>query len=221
MHMLRRPFASLALVVLATLTACGASAGVTGRWRDPNRAKPVHDVLVVGIAQRNLYRRLYEDEFVKRFAARGISAKASYLVVPGDDLTREQLEATVAEQKFDSVLLTHLVNIGHRREYKEGPTTATPYITSYGMGYYASPYYAPAYGPGFGTYYSAVYSYTQAEGYYETTKTYNLETALYSAKDSKLVWALMSQTVDPSNITVVIGEVADLVFNALSDDGML
>lgn len=221
MHLPRRYFALLALVLIASSTACAASAGVTGRWRDPAKAKPVHHVLVVGVAQRNLYRRLYEDEFVQRFAARGIDAKASYLVVPGEDLTREQLEAAVAEQKFDSVLVTHLVNINHRREYKEGPTTATPYITSYGMGYYASPYYAPMYGPGFGTYYSAVYTYTHAEGYYETTKTYNLETALYSATDSKLVWALMSKTVEPDNITSMIGELADFVFDALSEDGLL
>lgn len=206
-------------LVLGALFACGASFGTTGRWRDPERARPVQNVLVIGIADRMLYRRMYEDEFVRQFAARGIKATASYLAVPGDSPTREQLEAAVAELKCDSALVTHVVDIQQRREYKEGPIgTEATYVSSYGTGFYGSPYYSPMYGPGFGTYYAAVFDYTHTEGYYERSNSYNLETTLYSAKDSKLIWALMTQAVDPAGIKDVLGGLTDEVFKALEED---
>jgi hypothetical protein len=223
MSTLPRRFVPVALLlVFGTLFACGASFGTTGRWRDPARARPVKNVLVIGIADRMLYRRMYEDEFVKRFAARGVTAKASYLAVPGDAPTREQLEAAVAELKCDAALVTHVLDIQQRREFHEGPIgTDATYVPGYGMGYYGMPYYSPMYGPGFGSYYSAVFEYTHTEGYYDTTNSYNLETTLYNAKDGKLAWALMTQSVDPSTIKDILGGLADAVFDALQEDGIV
>jgi hypothetical protein len=224
MSMLRRRFSPIVLLALGTLCACAGTVDTTGRWRDPARVRKFQKVLVIGIADRMLYRRMYEDEFVKRFAAHGVTAKQSYLAVPGDAPTREQLEAAVAEQHCDAALVTHLVDIQQRREFKEGPIGTEATYTgfgSYGMGYYASPYYAPMYGPGFGTYYSAVFNYTHSEGYYERTNSYNLETTLYAADDGKLVWALMTQAVDPSGITGLLGGLADTVFNAMQEDGLI
>ncbi|HKP62752.1 MAG TPA: hypothetical protein VJV78_38715 [Polyangiales bacterium] len=211
------------LLVCGTLLACGgASFGTTGRWRDPTRATAVHNVLVIGIADRMLYRRMYEDEFVKRFAARGVTAKASYLAVQGDNPTREQLEAAVKELGCDSALVTHVVDIQQRKEYKEGPIgTEASYVSGYGSGFYATPYYAPMYGPGFGSYYSAVFEYTHTEGYYERTNSYNLETTLYAANDGKLIWALMTQAVDPADIRDVLGGLSNTVFEALEKDGLV
>jgi hypothetical protein len=212
---------TVVLVALAGFCACGSMVGVTAHWRDPALAHAFHNVLVVGVSDRGLYRRLYEDEFAKRFAAHGITATASYLAVPGNEPTREQLAAAMSELHCDAVLVTHLVDIERRREYHEGPMTVESFVTSYGMGYYRYPYYAPVYGPGFANYYTVVYQYTHAPGYYETRKTYNLETTLHSAKDGKLVWALMSQAVDPKGPTEVITGIADVVFNSLKDDGLL
>jgi hypothetical protein len=128
----------------------------------------------------------------------------------------------VAELKCDAALVTHLVDIQQRKEYHEGPIgTEATYVTGYGAGYYATPYYAPMYGPGFGSYYSAVFNYTHAEGYYERTNSYNLETTLYAADDGKLVWALMTKAVDPGGITDLLGGLADTVFNALQQDGLV
>ena len=223
MYSLRSSIA-VALLVLGALAACagsGATTGVIGRWRDPTRAHKFHNILVVGISERTLYRRLYEDEFVKRFSARGITATPSYLAVPGDSPTREQLEAAMTEKRCDAVLVTHLVDVDTRRQFHEGTVDSQATLTSYGYGYYNSPYYAPMYGAGFGPYYSAVYNYTHTAGYYEEHKSYNLETTLYDASDSKLVWALMSKAIEPKNITHLISGVADTVFTALQGDGLL
>jgi hypothetical protein len=219
-HALPRCFFAISLVLLGTLSACGGTVDVTGRWRDPTQTARFTNVLVVGVAQRDLYRRLYEDDFVRQFAAHGVSATPSYLSLPGDAPTREQLEEAVAKQHCDGVLITHMVNIENRRQYKEGPMNAQFTLTGYGYGYYGGPYYSPMYG-GYGSYYSGVYSYTHAEGYYETTKTFHLETTLYSVASGKLVWALLSQTVDPDNITKVIHSLSEAVFGSLVEENLL
>jgi hypothetical protein len=207
---------------------CASSVSVGGHWLDPTHKQGFKNVLVVGIAKRGMYRRLYEDEFARRLTALGLKAQQSYMLVPGDDLTKEQLEAVIPGKGFDAVMLTQLVDIAQRREYHEGPSGSKPTISGYGYGYgggyYGSPYYSPYYG-GMGAYYSVSYSYTHSEGYYETSKTYNLETALYAlgaeVGSEKLVWALMTEAVDPEEITEVIGKVADLAFESLKEDGLL
>ena len=82
-HPLR--FLATSLVLFGTLSACGPTLDVTGRWRDPKHTQTIKHVLVVGIAKRNLYRRMYEDEFVKQFAAHGVTAEASYQVIEADE----------------------------------------------------------------------------------------------------------------------------------------
>lgn len=218
----------LVLWVSAVLSACASSVAVGGHWQDPSQKQGFKNVLVVGMAKRGMYRRLYEDEFTRRLIASGVKAQQSYMLVPGDDLTKEQLEAAVQGKGFDAVMLTHLVDIAQRREYHEGPSGAKPMVTGYGYGYgsgyYGHPYYSPYYG-GMGAYYSVSYSYTHSEGYYETSKTYNLETALYALgaepDNAKLVWALMTKAVDPDEITELIGDLADLTFESLKKDGLL
>jgi hypothetical protein len=223
-YALPRWFFAFSLVSFEILSACGGTVDVTGRWRDPTQTTKFSNVLVVGVAQRDLYRRLYEDEFVRQFAAHGVAAAPSYVVLPGDAPTREQLEEAVAKQHCDGVLITHMVNIENRREFHEGPMNAqftmTGYGYGYGYGYYGARYYSPMYG-GYGAYYTGVYSYTHAEGYYQTTKTFHLETTLYSAATGKLVWALLSQTVDPDNISNVIHGLGEHVFSALAAEKLI
>ena len=216
-----------ALCVLAVLGLGGCASGVAvgGHWHDPSfRQKPTH-VLVVGISERGIYRRLYEDELQKRLQARGVRAEQSYLRVPGDDLKREQLEAAVKGTDFDAVMVTHLVDIEQRRKYYEGPSGAKPVVTGAGYGYYGVPYYAPYYG-GLYPYYSVSYSYSHSAGYYQTSRTYNLETALYvlgetEGQSEQLVWALMTEAVDPKEIMELIGKLADLTIESLVEDGLL
>jgi hypothetical protein len=220
----------LVLWVSALVSACGSSVAVGGHWQDPSHKQGFKNVLVVGMAKRGMYRRLYEDEFTRRLIANGVKAQQSYMLVPGDDLTKEQLEAAVQGKGFDAVMLTHLVDIAQRREYHEGPSGAKPMVTGYGYGsgygygYYGHSYYSPYYG-GMGAYYSVSYSYTHSEGYYETSKTYNLETALYALGaepgSEKLVWALMTEAVDPDEIMELIGDLAELTFESLKKDGLL
>lgn len=214
-----RPFVPyLSLLVLAIVCACGSTLEATGRWRDPKLKPVLKNVLVVGITGRSLYRKMYEDEFVRHFLAKGVQAQPSYRFV--DEVpTQEQLDKVIAEQHFDAVLVTHLVDVKKRREYKEGVTYATPTITGYG--YYHNPAYAPVAAYGFNGYYSFVYDYTQSPGYYETEKTYNLETTLHVVDGGKAAWALMSSAVDPSSAGKMIGQLADVVFDALVQDGLL
>ncbi|HKU38454.1 MAG TPA: hypothetical protein VJR89_09915 [Polyangiales bacterium] len=212
----------LSLLAIGLLFACGGTLETTGHYRDPKLKPALKKVLVVGISPRSLYRRMYEDEFTRGFLAKGIEAVPSYQFGDSEPPTREQVVKLIAEQHFDSVLVTHLVDVKQQREYKEGVTYATPVVTGYGYGYYHNPYYGPVGAVGFDGYYSYVYNYTQSPGYYETEKTYNLETTLHSVEGGgKLVWALMSSAVDPSGADKLIKQLAEQVFAALVKDGLL
>mgnify|MGYP001034148475 CR=1 FL=1 len=124
------------------LAACSPTV-LTGSWRDPAyTGGPPKKILVVGMAQKDLVRRMFEDEFVRQLQEAGVQAAASYPIFSPAQLKeqREQIEAEVRKLGCDQVIVTRLVD----RRIEEVTTPGTAYGTSYYGGGWNS-YYRDSY----------------------------------------------------------------------------
>jgi hypothetical protein len=58
-------------------------------------------------------------------------------------------------------------------------------------------------------------------GYYTEDKNYFVETAVYSINPNKLLWTGTTKTVNPSNMSKTIDDIAMIVTDKMKKDGFL
>ena len=181
---------------------CGCSqTKVTSVWVDPEyHGEGINNVFVVGVSKDGGLRRIFEDEFVKLFKERGVTATASYRLVPDSELHDEQkLDARVKASGSDTILITRLVDIKKEMQY------VPP-----GYVYAPPPYY---YGGWYGFYDRA---YLASPGYTVEYETAVLETNVYDLKNDSLIWSARSDSPTDGNMDKHIKEFAQSIINQLA-----
>ena len=124
-----RCVATLAVGVALLLSAC---AGMTAdsAWRDPTyEGPPFKKVMVIAWVDRPSVRRTVEDIFVGDLTSRGVSAVASYTLIPDPrDVKREAVVEAAKRSGVDSVLVSRLqgVHIEVQSEEIQPFVTADP-----------------------------------------------------------------------------------------------
>jgi len=190
----------VALALIALFLAACASTTLTNSWKSPEYKGPeLKKLLVVGVSKEATTRRTFEDEFVKQIKAAGVDAVASYTVMPEDGKAEEgRLKQAIKDAGADGALITHLVRVDVATQY--------------------SPSFYPAGGLGMYGGYSGAWA-----GYYDApvvsqTDTVVLETSLYSADDSKLLWSGTTDTFAPTSIKENMPGFAKVIIGALKKD---
>lgn len=198
----------LVLVVAAAGASCATQTRVASRWISPHYSGGgMHKLLVIGVAETDLIRRTYEDRFSEALRNFGADAVASYQLLPTtDQIDREELEALVRAQGFDGVMVTRLLDITEETTVVPPSTQIIP-VAGYGYGYYG--------------YYGAHYEVLHTPGYTRTTEIVRLETKLWNAKDSQLVWGVTSETFDPKSTSDGVESVTRSLANQLDHDGLV
>ncbi|MBW1859591.1 MAG: hypothetical protein JRI70_05800 [Deltaproteobacteria bacterium] len=191
------------------LNAC-ASTKLTEVWVDEaSKNKPVSDVLIIGVTEEEGVRRSFETKFVKAFQAEGAEAVSSANVIKIDGnrkLEKDEILKAVYKYDNDSVLITTLVSVDSKQEYRPP--------RMYGGGY-------GGYG-GFYDHYGYGYGYTHYDpGYSVTNTSFRLDTNLYDVKTEKVLWYGVSQTMNPKSDTKLIDDVIKVVMNALKKNGLV
>ena len=189
---------SLALAA-AIISACASNP--IAEWQDETFTGPVDNILIIGASEQPTVRRLFEDSFVRELAAIGINANPSYKVMsPDQAVSRESVEAALADQVMDAVLVTRLLGVEEVQTY------------------YPPSYYA--YNRSYHSYYAHAMDYS-SPGYYGKYKVLTLETNLYDTATEKLVWSMQSESIDPSTPKDVIEEQIHLTIKTLSERGLI
>ncbi len=190
------------------LNAC-ASTKLTEVWVDEARKdKPVSDVLIIGVTEEEGVRRSFEAKFVKAFQAEGAEAVSSANVIKIDGnrkLEKDEILKAVYKYDNDSVLITTLVSVDSKQEYR-------PPRVMYGG--YGGPW-------GFYDHYGYSYGYVSDPGYSVTNTSYRLDTNLYDVKTEKVLWSGVSQTMNPKSDNKLIDDVIKIVMNALKKNGLV
>ena len=175
------------------ITSC-ASTKITSVWMDQDKAgTSFNDILVIGIAEEEHNRRLFEEQFTAQLKTAGVESEVSYKILPeGTSITRDTVTAAIASVEEETV-------------YRQNMD------------------YRPAYGYSYGmyNYYPSVHSYVHQPGYYTTHDVVKLETNLYEVESAELVWSAQSRSFAPESAKEVIDELVKLVIKDLKEKGLI
>lgn len=168
-----------AAVCAMVLSSCAATT-MTGSWVDPGYTSgPLKKVMIVGVAQREVVRKMFESSFATQLKAHGVEGVPSGTFSPGTELLgQDAMASKLAELGCDGVLITRLID-------RKTQTTVYP-PTSYAV--------PVAYYGGYYSFYRGAYAVTYSPGYVEETTIVSLETNLYDARTGKLLWSGLSDT---------------------------
>jgi len=193
------------LILGAILVAGCATTQVISVWKDPSYQAHPAKVMIIGVAKNPIYRRLFEDEFVKQIRARGSDAIASYTVL-SDQLQEDQgaVAAKVKELGVDTLLITRMVS----------SKTVQYYVP--GTAYYPPPYYGT-----WPDYYGYGYRYMYSPGYVAEDEYAVIETNLYETVSDKLVWAATSEVSISHPDQKLISSYIDIMVNSMAGNGLL
>ena len=200
----RRPaIASIvAILCLGVLSSC-ATTTLTGSWADPTyTGGRFRKVMIVGVARREMLRRIFENNFSSQLQARGVEGIPSGTFSPGtEQLDKDAMAAKLTELGCDGVLVTRLID--QRTQATVYPPTGYAVPMAYHGGYYA--------------YYRGAYAMAYSPGYVVENTTVSLETNLYDARTGGLVWSGLTDTIvsgDPAAqadelIKILVGKLAE------------
>jgi hypothetical protein len=203
---MRQGVASVTCAVALALFVVGcATTKLTVVWMDETyQGYRLDNVLVMGVSDRTVMRRVFEDKFVKQLEAAGIRAVSSAAAIPGEHkLTKEAIEPELKELGIDAVLITHLVAVDKETVYVPPQTYSVPYTYHYYKHYYM------------------VYDYVHTPGYYSTYKIVRLETNIFHTKTGKPIWSAQSETLDPRSAEKLMDSLINLVINDLKKKKLL
>lgn len=184
--------------LLAVVAVACASTRLTSTWRDPAIGSlQFRKVVGVALTADPVVRRVAEDEFVRTVGpATGI---AGYTLIPDDELRdREAARARLEAAGVDGAVVFRLASVEERERWVP-PTT---YGSMWGYWGWAGPMvYEP--------------------GYLTSDQYVQVETAVYSVADARLVWAARSETINPASAEQVIGEVVKVTVAALRKERLI
>ncbi|MBC9795789.1 hypothetical protein [Sinomicrobium weinanense] len=180
------------IIAVQVFTGC-SSVRLADSWRDNAYSGKIPEkVLVVGITDNLMGRKIYEEHLKDEFQARGIDAVESHRVFSPSFMHSRQSEAAIREEVdkfadsgYDAILVSVVKGVSEE--------------VSYSRGYARTDYFWRR----FGGYYFVYQDIYFDPGYYDRYNIYHIEASLYDIKapDSKsLVWVASFDLVDPGSI---------------------
>jgi len=209
------------LVLLFSGLAMAACSGpeMTGSWTSSDFKGPIKKVYIVGIAKREMNRRVFEDAFSNQLFKMGVSTEASYRdISTSQEVNKDILAQKMTKKGCDTVLLTRL--IGQRKETVVTPGrvygySAGPYYGGYGS--YARPAYYNSWGNYYGQPYNVVYEPATSTEFVVLT----LESVMYELKTEQLIWSAQYETVVEGGLDKMVQDYVKAASKDLKDKGLL
>ncbi len=197
-------------LILGCLVMMGCvSSQLVESWQEPAfEDKPLGKILVLGVFQKDMSRRLYEDSVVKAIEKRKGSAVAGYTLMPKveDYDEKEDIMAAVAKANADAVMIATLVGLKQEEKYRAPQVSYIPH-TGLGHGLYDS--------------YSVSFERVYDPGYSVMETTVKLEITVFSAKTKQMVWAGATKSVDPDSRAELVDDVSGLIVEDMKKAGFL
>lgn len=193
------------IIAFLLLTSC-TSTKIVSSWREPDKQVAVdqlNKVLVVALFKGETSRYKAEDQMVKYLNGKGI-ASYSYFKSSFNENNEEALRRKIKADGFDGAVTMRLVDVDKEKTYNPG----------IGSSY-------PTYYRNFSGYYYRSWSYMSNPGYYSTTKTYTVETNVYSIKEDRVIWTGLTETTDPDGVDKMTEEITKVVFRKMKKEGFI
>jgi hypothetical protein len=186
--------------LLVMIVACGPTTKVTGSWTRVAHEPATYDnVVILGIAQNSVNRRIFEDQVETTLEAAGYPVIAALDLLPPNaaigTITKEIVKEIFTSAKVDGVFTMSVRHMEDTRRYVPG-----------------SSYYMPShYNTGFYNYYGGYNNYYYSPGYTAGSLQIFLEANFFDLKTGELIWSAQTKTTDQSNIEKMSIEFADAI----------
>lgn len=191
---------------------------ISQSFRNPGFEETVFQKLfVIGVGKDQDQRMAFENAFAEAIVNEGGDARPSWTMLPESTLLSEaRIHSAIGSGSFDGVLITRLLSVDTSTTYTPPRRYNRPRTTFYQAG--------PAWGMGFGGFYGfygTTFTQVHKPGYFETSKTFRLETNLYSVATNDLVWTAQSETIDPKSLPDLLGSMTAAVAKRLESEGLI
>lgn len=195
----------LALLVLAA-SAC-ATTTFRSSWRNPE-ARPLRlkgaKVVAIFVSRNPTTRRIAEDALAREISARGSQGVPAYTILSDDEIKdQESARAKLDQLGYHGAIVMRVVGRETQYSYEPGFWQTRPYYRRF-----------------WGGYWRWGWAHVQEPGYLREDRIVSVETLVYSFTQDELVWAGVSNTVNPDEIDKFIAELATAVTKQLEKEGL-
>lgn len=201
----------LPLLALMLLGGCAATS-MNATWTNPEyKGGAVKSIFIIGAAQTDFTRRLFEDEFNRQLAAKGVKGVSSYQHMSLAELADKN--ATIAKMKAagaNSVIIAKVT--GQRTDTVVNP--GRTYVSG------GSPYYPRNYRDNWHDYYRTSYSVVNQPATVTNFQVFTIETNLYDV-DTGMIWSAQSETIAGGKLESTIKEFIGLLIKDLAKNGII
>ena len=190
------------LLLVLLFSSCN-STKITSSWKQPGKHVHIDElnkVLVIALIENETNRYKAEHQIVKYLDGKGYVSH-EYL----DDNLNSQNETEIMNKiksdGYDGIVLMRLIDVDKEKIYI--PEDRNYYPNNYNS---------------FGDYYLTQHHRYKNSGYYITTKTYILETIIFSLKENKIIWTGITETFEPSSIKRMTKEISKVIYKQMVDE---
>ena len=202
---MKKLLGSLFFILIFLLTSC-ISTRITNTWRQPNKAVSIpklSKVLVVALFNSETNRRKAEDEMVGYLKGKGIPSY-KYLDKNTSSKNEEAIRNMIKKDNFDGAINMRLVDVDKDQIYSPNDRSL----------------YSP-YNQNFSGYFFRNWNFFSDPSYYITTKTYIVETIVYSIKEDNIIWSGLTASSDPDGVQKMTSEIGKVVFREMKREGFI
>ncbi|MDO9080816.1 MAG: hypothetical protein Q7U44_08435 [Desulfuromonadales bacterium] len=209
---------ALIIGLLLGMAGC-SSTTIGGSWKDPEyQGGRLDKVLVIGIAQKETIKRVYEDAFVAALQQQGINASPGYKVLAKNESNNKDLIVKrVKELGFKNVLISRVAD-KKTVEFIHPSTTTFLGDAGYRYRYYRDyPYYNHYF-----DYYDRGYATViHSPSYTTTSDLVILETNIYESGNGEIIYSVQTQSLLDYGSEKTIKEVVRTIMKNLKDNQMI
>ena len=174
----------ITLIILIYLSGCGPSTKVTGYWKEyPDKSLYFEKIGIIGISKNANARKAVENHLDVFLTDQGFNTVGGFAFLPPqateENLTLEILLKLLETEKVDAVLTVSLLRVQDSKQYVSG-----------------NYYYYPWTEAPFNDYYGQMRNYLYAPGYSIESRSYFLESNLYSFPEGELIWSAQTKSTN-------------------------
>lgn len=187
------------------LGGCG-NTKITDAWKDASvEPKPLGKIVVVGLIDDNVTKRLFEDTFTRALKDRGNDATAAYTVVNcGPNTNPDSLVSVLRTAGFQAALTARSLG----EEMVETQMRGNAY-------YMPQSYYQ------WGSYYSMSYGAVMSTTYNERSEKVIVEGNLFDLASERLLWAVRSKTTKTGKVKEGVNDYTRTIIPELAKSGWI
>jgi hypothetical protein len=191
--------------LLMLLISC-SSTQIVSSWREPYKKITIdklNKVLVVAFFNNETSQHKAEDQMVSYLDGKGVKSY-NYFKSNFNKNNEEAIRAKIKNDGFDGAVTMRLIDVDKEKIY-------TPAEINFYPIYYRS----------FSGYYYNLLPYNIIPGYYTETKTFTVETNVYSIKEDKIIWTSLTETTDSNGLKNMTNQIAKVVYKKMKEEGFV